>query len=183
MKQFFIGPVKHRKMEYHKIIKAITTNSKLITHWYLLGIGQIRLYTYAMVYLIDSFDFDLIRTNAGGQFMNFTLWETTEDRIKRIIANERCRSIFSRNEIINLFKTGKIQMVKCQEIVLKQFDRIVVWTKTNRYFVIEITSFDKINETTFKPVPIFNRPNRKQQKAGEKLARQITRIEERVGVY
>lgn len=170
-------------MEYHKIIKAIKITTNLNNQWYLLGIRQIRLYTYAMVYLIDTFDFDLIKTNAGGQFMNFTLWETSEDRIKRIIANERCRSIFSRNEIINLFKTGKIQMVKCGEIILNQFDRVIVWTKTNRYFVIEITSFDKINEATIKPIPIFNQSNRKQQKAGDNLARKITRVEEGVGIY
>lgn len=133
-----------------------------------------------MVYLIDSFDFDLIDITKGGEFMNLTMWETTEERVKRIIANERCRSIFSRTEIINIFKAGKIQMVRCNKFTLKPFDRIVVWTETNRYFIIEITGFDNTNEKLTGQIQTTDRKHKKQSQDGEYLARRIEVIEEGV---
>jgi len=96
-----------------------------------------------MVYLLDKFDLGLLNPNMGGDFMNFTMWETTGDRVERMLANERCKSIFSRQEIMSLFKTGKIQMVKCTDIKLKAFDRVIIWTEDSRYFVIELTGFEK----------------------------------------
>lgn len=131
-----------------------------------------------MIYLIDSFDFDLINIADGGDFMNFVMWETTEERVKRIIANERCRSIFSRNEIIKLFKTGKIQMVRCDKITLQPFDRIVVWTEALRYFVIEVTSFEKANEESIRQTPSTHRQDKKEQKSSEYLAHRIEVVEE-----
>lgn len=90
-----------------------------------------------MIYLLDRFEPDIINRN-GEQYLYFTFWETTEKNVKGLIANERCRSIFSRKEIINLFDAGKIQMVQVDEIVLRPYDKVILWTETKRFFVIEL---------------------------------------------
>ena len=96
-----------------------------------------------MIYLLDRFEPDLIKVDSD-KYMNFTMWKTTEERVKVWIANERCRSIFSRKEIINLFNTGKIQMVQVDNIKLEPYDKVIVWTDNNNiknYYVIEIKSY------------------------------------------
>lgn len=98
-----------------------------------------------MIFLLDRFDVDFIDKDCIHHFAQMSLWETTESRVKGWIQNERCRSFFSRKEIINLFQTGKIQMVKVDKISVKPFDKIILWTKDKRFFVLEVHEpLDKI---------------------------------------
>lgn len=86
---------------------------------------------------MDKLDLELLESNKDC-FMTFDFWETPESRVMRLLENERCRSIFSRQEIINLFKIKhKIQMVKITQIKLKQYDKIIIWTPSGRYFILE----------------------------------------------
>ena len=95
-----------------------------------------------MIYLLDRFDPEIIGFKDPYEYFNFTMWEASEKRIKGWIENERCRSIFSRQEIINLFNfKEKIQMVKTKSIRLKKFDKIILWTPSSRYFVLEVIGF------------------------------------------
>ncbi len=94
-----------------------------------------------MVYLLDHFNPEFLILPQDKGFMRFDFWEIKEAKVKHIIENERCRSIFQRSEIINLFKTGKIQMVPVKKISLKRFDKIIIWTPGGRYFVLEATLF------------------------------------------
>lgn len=75
--------------------------------------------------------------------MNFTMWEVGEDRVRRWLEHDRSRSIFSKQEVKNLFSLDKIQVGKVGKIHLQKFDKIIVWTNSSRYFVIEITGFTK----------------------------------------
>ena len=96
-----------------------------------------------MLYLMDKFDLEIIKVNKNSNII-FDLWETCAKRVQRWMENERCRSIFSRQEIINLFKTKhKIQMVQIKEIVLKKYDKIILWTNANRYFILEVKNIQK----------------------------------------
>ncbi len=97
----------------------------------------------SMLYLVDSFDPSLLAKTNNGHYLHFTMWQTTEDRVKRLITNWRCRSVFERNEIINLFSTGKIQVVKCRKFDIKPYDQIIVWTKNKEYFIIELTRIEQ----------------------------------------
>lgn len=99
-----------------------------------------------MLYLVDSFDPRLLAKTNNGHYLHFTMWETTEDRVKRLMANWRCRSIFERQEIINLFSAGKIQVVKCKKFDLQPYDQIILWTKDKRYFIIELTKIEQESE-------------------------------------
>lgn len=95
-----------------------------------------------MLYLLDKLDLELFEFSKGKEYMVFDMWETNEKRVNRWIENERIRSIFSRKEIINLFKTKyKIQMVQVDKIRLKRYDKIVVWTPSGKYYMLEIKSF------------------------------------------
>ena len=96
-----------------------------------------------MIYLMDKLDLELFNFNKDF-FMTFDLFETTESRVMRWLENERCRSIFSRQEIINLFKVKhKIQMVKIDRIKLKQYDKLIVWTPSGKYFILEFKNIFK----------------------------------------
>lgn len=95
-----------------------------------------------MVYILNKLDPELFVQKNEGRMMDFVLWETTEERIRTIIKNERCRSIFSKKEVVNLFSIDqKIQMVQTSEIQLKPFDRIITWTSSGRFFVMEIVKY------------------------------------------
>ncbi len=92
---------------------------------------------------MDKLDLELFNFNKDF-FMTFDLFETTESRVMRWLENERCRSIFSRQEIINLFKVKhKIQMVKIDRIKLKQYDKLIVWTPSGKYFILEFKNIFK----------------------------------------
>jgi hypothetical protein len=96
-----------------------------------------------MIYLIDKIDLELFEINKNS-FYTFDLFETTEERVLKWIENERCRSIFSRLEIINLFKTRyKVQVVKVDKIKLKKYDKLIVWTNSGRYFILEFKNLYK----------------------------------------
>lgn len=97
-----------------------------------------------MVYLVDEIKPEIFHIEQGA-YMLFYLWETSEQRVLAWIENERCRSLFSRDEIINLFKPkSKIQMVQIKnKIRLKKFDKVIYWNPEGRYFVLEVTKFEK----------------------------------------
>lgn len=91
-----------------------------------------------MLYLMDKLDLELFDFTKNN-YMVFDLWEIHESKVQRLLENERCRSVFSRLEIINLFKTKhKIQMVQVKKIKLNRFDKIILWTLTGKYFALEI---------------------------------------------
>lgn len=97
-----------------------------------------------MIYLIDKFDPELIDFAGENDYFSFELWLTSEQRVKAWIENERCRSIFSRKEVINLFNPRyKIQMVKVKKFKLHRFDKIIIWTPTGNYFVLEVIGYKK----------------------------------------
>ena len=102
-----------------------------------------------MVYLLDQIDLDILNFKNIGDFVDFSIWQTSEERVKRLISNERCRSIFSKQEIVGLFGTKKMQMVSVKKIRLKLFDRCVVWTKTGKFFIIEPIAVTNVDD----PVP------------------------------
>jgi len=91
-----------------------------------------------MIYLMDRLDFEILDFNKECYF-SIDMFETVEQRVIRWLENERSRSIFSKSEIVNLFRTKhKIQMVKIDKIRLKKFDKIIIWTKSGRYFVLKV---------------------------------------------
>lgn len=92
---------------------------------------------------MDKLDFEILEFNKN-YFFSFDLFETTEERVTRWLENERCRSIFSRQEIINLFKIKhKIQMVKIDRVKLNRYDKIIIWTLTGKYFILEFKNIYK----------------------------------------
>lgn len=96
-----------------------------------------------MVYILPNLDLNFIKIKGTG-FAEFSLWTTTEERIRAIIANERCRSIFSKKEIVGLFGGMKMQMVKVTEITPEVWDKVLTWTDDGRWFVMEFTSFEEV---------------------------------------
>ena len=96
-----------------------------------------------MIYLLDKFDFDLLRAEKEKhQYIQFDFWECPEEKVVSWLRFERTRSIFSKEEIIGLFKVDfPIQMVSVKEIRLRKFDKIIVWTPKGRYFVFKVTGF------------------------------------------
>lgn len=91
-----------------------------------------------MVYLLDKINLELFEIEKE-KYYYFTLFETVEERVKDWIRNERCRSIFSRQEIINLFELKqKVQVVQTKKIILKPFDKVIIWTASGKYFVLEL---------------------------------------------
>jgi hypothetical protein len=96
-----------------------------------------------MIYLVDKLDFDILELS-NNCFFTFDLFQTTEERVRRWLENERSRSIFSKLEITNLFRIrNKIQMVKVDKIKLNRFDKVIIWTPTGKYFVLEIKNIYK----------------------------------------
>lgn len=92
-----------------------------------------------MIYLLNELDFELIDFKNQEQYAEFTIWETSEEKVKTYIKNERTRSIFSKQEIRNIFNINEyMQMVQVDKIPLKRYDKIIVWTKSGRYFVLEL---------------------------------------------
>jgi hypothetical protein len=97
-----------------------------------------------MVYILPELDLNFITFDNDG-FSNFTIYTTTESRIKNIITNERCRSIFSKKEIVGLFGGIKMQMVNVKIIKIKLWDKIITWTNDGRWFVLEFIDLDQVN--------------------------------------
>lgn len=92
---------------------------------------------------MDKLDFEIFEFNKEC-FLSLDLFQTTEQRVMGWLHNERCRSIFSRQEIINLFKTKhKIQMVKVNKIKLTRYDKLIIWTPKGTYFVLEFKNIYK----------------------------------------
>jgi len=116
-----------------------------------------------MVYLLDRIDLEVLDFKNIGDFVDFSIWQTTEDRVKRLITNERCRSIFSKQEIVGLFGTKKMQMVSVKKIKLKLFDRCVVWTKTGKFFIVEPIAVTNVDN------PIKTKNECKKSKTAKKL--------------
>lgn len=115
-----------------------------------------------MVYILPNLDLNFIKLGEMG-FAQFSIWTTTEERVRHIMENQRCRSIFSKKEIVGLFGGMKMQMVRVERIVPKVWDKIVTWTEDGRWFVLEFTSFNEVPET--KPKMFFNLPEMKPTKA------------------
>ena len=88
-------------------------------------------------------DFDLIGLkNNSHQYTQFDVWETGVERVRAWLENERSRSIFSKTEIVNLFKPkSKIQMVQVDKIELKKFDKVIIFTPEKKYYVMKVTGF------------------------------------------
>lgn len=97
-----------------------------------------------MIYLLDEVKPEFFKFKDGLPFLVFHMWETTEARVRTWIENERVRSIFSKQEIRNLFRINRyIQMVQVPEIVLETYDKLIYWTQDGRYFVIEVINLYK----------------------------------------
>lgn len=93
-----------------------------------------------MLYLINEFDLDIFIFEHG--YLQMDMWETTEENVRSWIENERSRSIFDKQEIINLFKPKhKIQMIQVDKIPLKAWDKIVLFTKKKKYYAIKILGY------------------------------------------
>lgn len=94
------------------------------------------------LYLLDRFDPTLFANKEKGAYFNFDMWEIPEETARNWLEVQRSRSIFSKNEIIDMFEPrGKIQMVQTDRIELEQFDRIIVWTPEGRYFAYELVGY------------------------------------------
>lgn len=106
-----------------------------------------------MVYILPNLDLNFINIGEVG-YANFSIYTTTEERIKHIIANERCRSIFSKKEIVGLFGRMKMQMVTVKMITPKVWDKILTWTEDGRWFVLEFLSFDGIKRKSNGTLPL-----------------------------
>lgn len=76
----------------------------------------------------------------------FWTWETNEERVKRWLENERSKAIIDKQEIVNLFDIKqKVQIGKVAKIRPKLFDRIIIWTPSGKFFVLEITKQKRKN--------------------------------------
>lgn len=95
-----------------------------------------------MIYLLDSLDMDIFEIGED-EYFNFTLWLTSEERVKRWIENERSRSIFSKQEIKELFGVGSIQIGQVTKIRLTKYDKVILWTESKKYYVMEVVGFTK----------------------------------------
>jgi len=95
-----------------------------------------------MLYLVDNFDFTLIQKTQDF-YRLFLFYEITEKRLKEMIDNNRVRTIFSKEEILNLFSiTNKVQIVHTDQIKLKKFDKLITW-KDGRIFVLQLLDYNE----------------------------------------
>lgn len=91
-----------------------------------------------MIYLLDTLNFELFEKTS--KYRLFYVWETNESKVKGWIENERTRSIVDKQEVVNLFDIRhKIQVVPISKVKLCKYDKVIVWTKSGRYFVLELT--------------------------------------------
>lgn len=96
-----------------------------------------------MIYLLDKFDPDLFEWDKE-QYVILEFWETWEGKVKGWIVNERTRTIFGKQEIVNLFKIEeKVQMGKVDKIKIKKHDKIIIFTEKNKYYVLRVDGFYK----------------------------------------
>ena len=95
-----------------------------------------------MLYLLDNLDFTLIQ-KSDNFYQLFLFYEITEKRLKEMLDNNRSRTIFTKQEILNLFNIkNKVQIVQVDKIKLKEHDKIITW-KNNRIFVLQLLNYDK----------------------------------------
>lgn len=91
-----------------------------------------------MIYLLSQLDFDLLEQTHN--YLEVHMYQTTEWKVQNWIRNERCRSIFSKQEVLGLFNIKeKVQIVNVARITLERFDKIIIWTG-NKYWVLEVLS-------------------------------------------
>lgn len=104
-----------------------------------------------MIYLLDHLDLELFDLPKD-EYTLFWTWETNEERVKRWLENERSKTIVQKQEIVNLFDIKqKIQMGTVAKIHPKLFDRIIIFTETGRFFVLEITKQKEKNDNQAIP--------------------------------
>ena len=98
-----------------------------------------------MIYLLDKFDLDVIKTEKDKyHYIQFDFWECPEERVTSWLRFERSRSLFDKTFIANLFNIDyPFQMVKTKEIKLKKFDKLIIWTPGKKYFVFKVIDFIK----------------------------------------
>lgn len=98
-----------------------------------------------MIYLLDKFDLDLIKIDSTKyHYITFCFWECPATKVANWLRYERSRSTLSKKEIIQIFNIDyPIQMVQVDEITIRQYDKIIIWTPEDRYFVFEATDFTK----------------------------------------
>ena len=93
-----------------------------------------------MIYLLDVLNFELFERSS--KYRMFSMWETTEERVKGWIQNERSRSFIDKKELVNLFDIKqKVQITEAKRIKLKINDKIIMWTHSGRYFVLEFSEY------------------------------------------
>jgi len=93
-----------------------------------------------VIYLLDKFDLDLISWEAQpGEYLQLDLFETSENKVKGWIENERTRTIIDKREVTNLLSIkAKVQMAKVEKVILKKYDKIIVWTPEGKYRVFRV---------------------------------------------
>lgn len=92
-----------------------------------------------MIYLLNKLDFDLI--GSCHKYLHIDMFETNEWKVQNWIKNERCRTIFDKQEITELFGiTDKVQVVKVDRIDFELYDKIIIWTGSGKYWVLEVMS-------------------------------------------
>lgn len=83
-------------------------------------------------------DINLIKWEKGTHYF-FEFFQTTENRVKRWIENERCKTIIDKKIILNMFDIKKpVQIKNAENIVLKKFDKVVLWSDDGRYYILEM---------------------------------------------
>ena len=94
-----------------------------------------------MIYLLNELDFDNIAFNRN-RYVEFTFFRTYEHRVKGWIKNERTRTIIEKKEVVNFFSIKeKVQMGKATKIELKKFDKLIIFTSKNNFYVLEVIGF------------------------------------------
>lgn len=92
-----------------------------------------------MIYLLNKLDFDLIGTSH--KYLHIDMFETNEWKVQNWIRNERCRTIFDKEEITSLFNIeDKVQVVRVDTIKFELYDKVIIWTGKGRYWVLEVLS-------------------------------------------
>ncbi len=75
-------------------------------------------------------------------YLYFSLFKTTEERIKRWVENNRTRTLLSKNEVINLFSLKKkIQIKEVRKVELKLFDKVIFYN-SGEWYVLTVVDFD-----------------------------------------
>ena len=92
-----------------------------------------------MIYLLNTFDLDLIEWKDEDRYLGLEMWETGEAKVKGWIENERTKTIIDKQEVVNLFNVkAKVQMAHVDKIPLQKHDKIIVFTPGGKYFAFRI---------------------------------------------